>query len=78
MNQTLYKSRTNRTVAAIVAVAVSAAVAKRAGVDLAVYGLDVSTLAALITAGLGALAVKFRTFSRVYDEQDVVTPRPKL
>ena len=63
MNQTLYKSRTNRTVAAIVAVAVSAAVAKRAGVDLAVYGLDVSTLTALITAGLGALAVKFRTFS---------------
>ena len=78
MNQTLYKSRTNRTVAAIVAVAVSAAVAKRAGVDLAVYGLDVSTLTALITAGLGALAVKFRTSSRVYDEQDVVTPRPKL
>jgi len=78
MNATLYKSRTNRTVAAIVAVAVTAAVAKRAGVDLAVYGLDVSTLTALITAGLGAQAVKFRTFSRVYDEQDVVTPRPKL
>ena len=76
MNKTIYKSRTNKTVAAIVAVALSAAIAKKTGVDLGALGLDAAAIEALIVAGLGALAVKFRVDARVYDEQDVVTKRP--
>jgi hypothetical protein len=76
MKKTLYKSRTNKTIAAIVAVALSAVIAKKAGVDLSAYGLDVDTLTVLITAGLGALGVKFRLNARVSDEQEVVAPQP--
>lgn len=56
-----FKSRTNRSVYAILAVVLLRAVAKHFQFDLTEYGLDVDAIATMLEGGFGTAAIYFRT-----------------
>ena len=83
MKKKVYKSNTNRAVAAVVLSSVAVAVAARHGVDLnaaaAAVGLTLPEAMAVLTTALGS-AIVFLRQTVAYapkDEQDAITPRPK-
>lgn len=74
-------SRTNRTAAAGVVVAVGLAVLRHHGIDVrevveGATGLPLEDVMAAAATLWGAGVVWFREQARPRDEQDVVTPRP--
>lgn len=75
------KSRTNRTVAAIVTVVAAKALSHYLPAELAheVAAVLTDEVVGVVATGLGALAVYYRQAANrgPADEQDRVTPRPK-
>ncbi len=79
--KTVTKSRTNRTVAAIVAVVLTKELAKYLPPDIAAQVAAVLSdeVVGVVVTGLGGLAVYFRQAANPtpIDQQNVVTPRPQ-
>ena len=77
MKKPIHKSRTNQTVAAMVAVVVVRALAVKVPALAPIADVLTDEVTAAIEAGLGLLAVAFRQAAgKPVDQQGVVTPRP--
>ena len=73
----VHQSRTNRTVAVLIATAVGERVARKLGVE---PDAVTEALLSLCEVALGALAIYFRQKANGHpiDKQDVVSPKPRV